>query len=164
MMRSSRQVAVLTGQLTRVLRSSTTAQPTACSPAVSVSSLRAGYLTQSQGIATSQARWSSQEQSGESSRSGPSEEAKRRAKNFQIATGAACAFFGASYILYRQLSVKAAEATVIEKVCVCLCVSVCVCCVSCVRVCVQKPAGLRCIKRCSKKRGNHNVHVRFIYT
>ena len=46
-----------------------------------------------------------------SSRPGPSEEARKRAKNLQIAAGSACAFFGASYILYRQMQVNAAEAT-----------------------------------------------------
>ena len=135
-MRSSRQVAVLTRQLTRVLWRSSTAQTTttsACSPshAVSVSPpllISPGYLTQSQGMATDQAESNSQEQSsGESSRSGPSEEAKRRARNLQIATGAACAFFGASYILYRQLSVRAAEATMVEKVCVYVCRLMCEC-------------------------------------
>ena len=127
MMQSSRQIAVLTRQLTRVWRSSTAQITSICSPGPAISvtpplQLRPGYLTQSQGMATAQAESSSQEQSsGESSRSGPSEEAKRRARNLQIATGAACAFFGASYILYRQLSVRAAEATVVEKVCVCVC-------------------------------------------
>ena len=44
-----------------------------------------------------------------SEQTGPSSEAIRRAKLFQIATGAACAFFGASYILYRQLKLQASE-------------------------------------------------------
>ena len=150
-MRSSRQVAVLTRQLTRVVWSSRSPSTPLPATGVSTSSvcpsssvvstnpppplplLRPGYLTQSQGMATSTssshpAGSESQEQSsGESGRdhSGPSEEAKRRARNFQIATGSACAFFGASYLLYRQLTVRAAEATVIEKVCVCVCVCVC---------------------------------------
>lgn len=59
-----------------------------------------------------------QQQSSSGGSGGPSEEAKRRARNFQIATGAACGFFGASYLLYWQLSVKAAEATVVKEVCV----------------------------------------------
>lgn len=49
-----------------------------------------------------------------SGRTGPSSEAVRRAKLFQIATGAACAFFGASYILYRQLKVQASEVATSE--------------------------------------------------
>ena len=136
-MRSSRQVAVLTRQLTRVWRSSSTPQPTGSvcppGPAVSMSPpllLRSGYLTQSQGMATSQPGAGSDSQEQSSGYSGPSEEAKRRARNFQIATGSACAFFGASYLLYRQLSVRAAEATVVEKVCLCVCmlrVCICVC-------------------------------------
>ena len=144
MMRSSRQVAVLTRQLTRVWRSSSTPQPTSSvrppDPAVSTSPplvLRPSYLTQSQGMATSQPGSDSQKQSsGESGHSGPSEEAKRRARNFQIATGSACAFLGASYLLYRQLSVRAAEATVVEKVCVCAYMFVYVCVHVCVHVCV----------------------------
>lgn len=42
----------------------------------------------------------------------PSPEAKYRARMFTVATGAACAFFGASYLLYRQLTVRAEEATI----------------------------------------------------
>ena len=52
-----------------------------------------------------------------SGRTGPSSEAVRRAKLFQIATGAACAFFGASYILYRQLKVQASEVATSEVCC-----------------------------------------------
>lgn len=39
----------------------------------------------------------------------PNPEAQYRARMFSIATGAACAFFGASYILYRQLKLRASE-------------------------------------------------------
>ncbi len=39
----------------------------------------------------------------ESRQSGPSAEAKDKARRLTIATGAATAFFGASYILYLQL-------------------------------------------------------------
>ena len=79
-------------------------------------------------MATSSQPWSGESQQqeeqqessggGSGGSGGPSEEAKRRARNFQIATGAACGFFGASYLLYWQLSVKAAEATVVKEVCV----------------------------------------------
>lgn len=94
-------------------------------------------------MATSSQPWSGESQQqeeqqessggGSGGSGGPSEEAKRRARNFQIATGAACGFFGASYLLYWQLSVKAAEATVVKEVyigvhvCVCVCVRVCLC-------------------------------------
>ena len=97
-------------------------------------------------MATSSQPWSGESQQqeeqqessggGSDGSGGPSEEAKRRARNFQIATGAACGFLGASYLLYWQLSVKAAEATVVKEVCigvlnvhvyVCVFVYVCVC-------------------------------------
>ena len=39
----------------------------------------------------------------ETRQSGPSAEAKDKARRLTIATGAATAFFGASYILYLQL-------------------------------------------------------------
>ena len=48
----------------------------------------------------------------------PSPEAKYRARMFTVATGAACAFFGASYLLYRQLTVRAEEATIEVSICV----------------------------------------------
>ena len=44
----------------------------------------------------------------------PSPEAKHRARMLSVATGAACAFFGGSYILYRQLSVRAEEGAAVE--------------------------------------------------
>ena len=46
----------------------------------------------------------------------PSPEAKHRARMFSLATGAATAFFGASYILYRQLKLRAEETATIEHV------------------------------------------------
>ena len=115
---SSRHVTGLTRQLSLLWRT-TTEHSTDCLPVAST-----GYL-QYRGVATSQTSWNQSQredrQSSGSRSTGPSEEAKRRAKNFQIATGAACAFFGASYILYRQVTVRAAEAAAAQ-------VEVCVCC------------------------------------
>lgn len=47
--------------------------------------------------------------SGTDSGTGPSEEARDRARRLSLATGATTAFFGASYILYLQLKVRAAD-------------------------------------------------------
>ena len=60
-------------------------------------------------LAVSQARPSGSASSrpGSEEGEGPSEGARRRARNFQIATMSACAFFGASYLLYRQSTLRA---------------------------------------------------------
>ena len=55
-------------------------------------------------------------QTNQTGEKGPSEEAKTRARNLQVATGAAVAFFGASYILYLKL--KADEVVGVVEVCV----------------------------------------------
>ena len=52
--------------------------------------------------------------SDQSSNKEPSPEAKHRARMLSVATGAACAFLGATYILYRQLNLKAAEMATVE--------------------------------------------------
>ena len=123
-MRSSRQVAGLTRQLNQAWRSSrelSTIYPIVSTTSSTATTTRrpAGYLSHHR---ASQTGLNSQEQDGQSGHTGPSEEARRRARNLQIATGSACAFFGASYILYRNMNVKAAEATATGEVCVCVCV------------------------------------------
>ena len=123
-MKSSRQVAGQTGHLARAWRLSrkqSTVYPSLTTISrTSTTKGPAGYTCRYRAIATSQTGFNSQEQSDQSGHTGPSEEAKRRAKNLQIATGSVCAFFGASYILYRQLNVKAAEASATAEVLLCM--------------------------------------------
>ena len=58
---------------------------------------------------TSHASSQTHQTGSDTGQSGPSEEAKRRARNLQLATGAATAFLGGSYILYLQLKLRAAS-------------------------------------------------------
>lgn len=58
---------------------------------------------------TSHASSQTHQTGSETGQSGPSAEAKRRARNLQMATGAATAFLGGSYILYLQLKLRAAN-------------------------------------------------------
>ena len=83
----------------------------------------------SRGVATAGLRYaaireqsaSGADSSGQSADREPSPEAKRRARMFSVATGAACAFFGASYLLYHQLTVRAEEATIEVSLYTCTC-------------------------------------------
>lgn len=60
-------------------------------------------------LLSSQSSAKSHQAGSETGQSGPSEEAKDRARRLTVATASATAFFGASYILYLQLKVKAAS-------------------------------------------------------
>ena len=58
---------------------------------------------------SSQSSAQTRQTGSETGQSGPSEEAKDRARRLTVATASATAFFGASYILYLQLKVRAAS-------------------------------------------------------